>query len=755
MKKGALIRVIAVVIGVAVGATAAYFMLQNNLKWRDQQAVGSLLGGVAGAILVYVIVFAKMLLMSNRYKVKIGSLHRQTKGLLEKAQEHYQKDLESDSPSPETTERLATTYLLLNEFEKSIHSYQQARESGQQDIEVLNNAGVALVKAGRIQNAVEMFEQAEVKFEKALEPHANLAHALGIVTVGSEDEIVRKAISESQKSLDLDGSSPAHHSQRGLILLRAGRNDEAAKAFEKALEVANSDRNHQADAHNNLGMAKYASGDVKTAMQNFQQAVKLNPGHGRALANQGVVLIEGKTIVEGLEKLQNAADLDPKSASVNGNLGYALCLAKAPNEGILALRTAISQDPGMFEALYNLGKTYLDNGVIDLAGRYMSRALQVNTNSWQALVAMAIINIGEEQYLDARQHMEQAMRTAPQDIDVLTIMGVVLALTFDFTEGERYLRAALAQDKESAQIYGQLAWLHFQQQDVSLGSEELSIALGKDEKNPILNDNYGLSQIELGSHDAALLYFRRALQLKPDFHSVHYHIGYVLAMRKKVDEAIPEWEIAAKYENRDGNVHTNLGVAYYLKERLEEAVTEFRRVLTLRQDRMEDYSNLALAYAKQGVALKKASRRPGDYKAKAAAEKFVQSVGMFDRALALSPNNVILHSNRGLACFFANRLEEALGEWSMVSRLDAEYAKKRGALQQSVFDETAINFVTLKVWERVSMLPLKSPDYQYKLCAGYDTEEWGLIIKDEQLAPVPKLTREADQFERSLRALNI
>ncbi len=755
MKRGAAMRVLAVLLGVGLGATLCFQMMQQNPKWRDQADFGALAGGILGAMVIYVISGARLLLKSNMYKVRLAALNRQIRGILSKAEEHAHKELESEQPPPSATETLATAYLLQNETDKSIHNYQQARDHGRQDLESFNNAGVAMAKSGRFQNAVEMFEQAQKQSENAIAPHANLAHAYGIANVGPEAELVNRAIKESQRSLDLDGNSSERHNRQGLILCRAGRYEEALKAFNKALEIAGKDRFLQADAHNDLGIGCYAKGDVKNAMLNFQQAVKLNPGHGRALANQGVVLIQGKTVNEGLERLQKAAELDPKSASIHSNLGYALCLAKAPNEGILSLRQAIHLDPTMFEALYNIGKVYLENGITDLAGRYMARALQVHPNSWQALIAMAVINVGEEKYVEARHNMDQAIRTAPQDVDVLTVMGIVLGLTYDFDEGERYLRAALAQDKESAHVYGQLAWLHIQQQNVSLGSEELSIALGKDEKNPVLNDNYGLSQIDLASPEAGLVYFRRALQLKPNFHSVHYHIGYVLAMKKRIPEAIPEWEIAAKYENKDPNVHTNLGVAYYLKEMLEEAIGEFRRVLTLRQDRMEDYSNLALAYAKQGVALKASSKRPTDYKAKAAAEKFIQSVGMFDRAIAINSQNVVLHSNRGLACFFANRLEDALAEWSMVSRLDAEYAKKRGALQQSVFDETAINFVSMRVWERISMLPLKTPNYQFRLSAGYDTEEWDLVIGDSNLAPIPKLSREADQMERSLRALHI
>jgi hypothetical protein len=95
-------------------------------------------------------------------------------------------------------------------------------------------------------------------------------------------------------------------------------------------------------------------------------------------------------------------------------------------------------------------------------------------------------------------------------------------------------------------------------------------------------------------------------------------------------------------------------------------------------------------------------------------------------------------------------------EWTMISRLDPEYAKKRGELSMNtVFDESAINFVEMRSWERISMMPLKTPGYLHRLSPGYDTEDWDLIIEDKQLAAVPSMVREAEEIERNLRSLKI
>jgi len=170
---------------------------------------------------------------------------------------------------------------------------------------------------------------------------------------------------------------------------------------------------------------------------------------------------------------------------------------------------------------------------------------------------------------------------------------------------------------------------------------------------------------------------------------------------------------------------------------------------------MQDFSNLGLALAKHGVFIRKDSRNPQDPRYKESTEKHKLAVDMFDRALALEPNNVMLHSNRGLACYFANRPEDALAEWSLVTKLDPSYARRRQKVMQSEFDESAITFAELDIRERSERVPPKTADYLYKLSPGYGTEEWSFIIDDARLTDIPDLSQKSRYMERKLKALRV
>ena len=127
----------------------------------------------------------------------------------------------------------------------------------------------------------------------------------------------------------------------------------------------------QADAQNNLGLAQCLSGDVPAATQAFEAALKLNPNHAHALCNLSLTQMQESVTGPSLERLQRASRVDTAGAAVRGNYGYGLCRIGAVNDGLLELKEAIGINSRLFEALYNLGKTYADYDASDLAERYL------------------------------------------------------------------------------------------------------------------------------------------------------------------------------------------------------------------------------------------------------------------------------------------------------------------------------------------------------------------------------------------------
>ena len=380
--------------------------------------------------------------------------------------------------------------------------------------------------------------------------------------------------------------------------------------------------------------------------------------------------------------------------------------------------------------------------------------MQISPRSGAALTALGVIKTAQRMLPQAVGYFEAALKGGPPSALAEANLSIALGLSGDYAGASRHLKRAAGLAPQDPHIPAQSGWLQLMQDNVTAGLDELGIALKRDEHLPEVQNNLGLCYIALGKPELALPHFKRALDLKPDFHAVHYQWGCAHAALHNPDGALREWELAAKHEPANADCHVNRGVLFYQKGRIEEAVAEFRHVIILRETRPEDFSNLGLAYAKSGMILRAAARNTQDPRTKQAVDRHKQAIDMFDRALALDPKNVMLHSNRGLACFFASRPEEAMQEWAMVTKLDPAYARKRGTRQQSEFDDSHLGLVSLSVPARAVSLPAKTGPYLPRFLAGYDTEEWELILSDYALACLSEMGQALRRLDRDLAALH-
>ena len=693
------------------------------------------------------------ILPGNRLKNQHATLQTQISEAGTQTQEQAEAELKDAALAPAARLRLATLFLMQGEIEKSIHWFQQARQMGSADTEFFNNVGAALARRGASAQAAEMFSRAAQMGPNLVAPAANLAHLFADSGADPDPEGAPAVIAELQRALKLDPKNAALYNRLGLISCRERRYDEAVPQFHQALALANGNAPLQADARNNIGLARVLAGE--DAETEFEAALQSDPNHAPALVNQALSRMQKTVTGAEIEKLARAIHLDPASAAVRADYGYGLCRLGAINDGILALKEAIDINSRLWEACYNLGKAYADNDALESADRYAGRALQFSKSSPELLTLLGVIKTQQRLIPQAIQYFQAAVKLWPQFAPAHTNLAIAQALSDEFTEATLHLKKAAELDPADARIPAQMGWLFLRRESMTAGLEELGVALKLDEHIPEVHNNYGICHIALGKPELSFTNFARTLELRPDFHAVHYQWGYAHALMKNQAAAMREWDLCVRYEPFNADCRSNRGILYYQKSQLEEAITELRQVISMRQTRMEDFSNLGLAYAKAGKALQdavKASKRTNDPRSKQALERHKQAIDMFDRALLLDPRNVMLHSNRGLACFFASQPEEAMSEWSLVSKIDPAYANRRGKRLQSEFDDSQVALVPFSVPERAMPIPPKTAGYLPHFVPGYDTEEWDLILSDPGLARLADLQRESRRVDRALAA---
>jgi tetratricopeptide (TPR) repeat protein len=128
--------------------------------------------------------------------------------------------------------------------------------------------------------------------------------------------------------------------------------------------------------HNNLGCALQDRGEFDGAIQQFEQALRLDANYPEAESNLGNALLLAGKPEEAMRHWEQALQLKPDFPQVQYNLG--LCLARQGklSEAIVFWEQAVRGKPRYAEAHYNLGVALEQTGRIGEAIEHYQRAVE-------------------------------------------------------------------------------------------------------------------------------------------------------------------------------------------------------------------------------------------------------------------------------------------------------------------------------------------------------------------------------------------
>jgi len=145
------------------------------------------------------------------------------------------------------------------------------------------------------------FEEAQVPLEKLAEKYPEEKEAWFILAAGAGGPLIdpHKAVLYHQKWLALDPGFKVGY----LFLVRDYFNldelDNAAESARRYIEIAPDD----AAAHHMMGYVHYFKGELNQGMEEFDEALKLDPKYYDAVIGQAQVLAKGGRFAESREKL--------------------------------------------------------------------------------------------------------------------------------------------------------------------------------------------------------------------------------------------------------------------------------------------------------------------------------------------------------------------------------------------------------------------------------------------------------------------
>ncbi|HUI06553.1 MAG TPA: tetratricopeptide repeat protein [Verrucomicrobiae bacterium] len=263
--------------------------------------------------------------------------------------------------------------------------------------------GIALQRAGRVQEAIVQFDQAAQSAPDDAELHYDLGSAL------EEAGKVPEGIAQYEQALRIQPDFAEAHNNLGVALARLGRGPEAIHHFMQALRI----RPDYADAHYNLGLALQRAGRLEDAVEHWREALRLRPDFAEAYNSLGMVLWRAGKAGEAIAYYQQALQLDPDYAEAHNNLGAAFWQAGRTQEAIGHWKRALQLRPDYAEAHNNFGLALEQLGRPQEAIAHYKQALRLQPDMAEAHnnLGNALERVGKTQ--EAIAQYEEALRIRP------------------------------------------------------------------------------------------------------------------------------------------------------------------------------------------------------------------------------------------------------------------------------------------------------------------------------------------------------
>ncbi len=279
--------------------------------------------------------------------------------------------------------------------------------------------------------------------------------------------------------------------------------------------------------------------------------------------------------------------------------------------------------------------------------------------AWKAL-GTALLAQGH----DALAALQRAAALLPQDVEVLSNLGGLLAARGEFEAAAQHHRAALTLRPGFAEAHSNLG-------DVlaSLGrwDEAAASCLLALHLRPTLaaaHCNLGRARAGQGRLDEAAASYRQAIGLQPRLAQAHHGLGLALQAQGRLDAAAASLREALRWRPQHLGAQFQLALLLAEQGRFDDAVAAYRQLLVIEPGHAQALANLGAALMALG--------RPAD------------AAAAFEQSLQRQPAQPAVRSNLGNAWLALGRIDDALAAYRAAADAEPGFAPLQGNLAHAL-----------------------------------------------------------------------
>ena len=259
-------------------------------------------------------------------------------------------------------------------------------------------------------------------------------------------------------------------------------------------------------------------------------------------------------------------------------------------------REIIRLAPHLAAAYNNLGRLYFNQRDYGHAAQTLSQGLRLNPNmpTASAMLGMSYMETGQVQ--KAEEPLKTALRANPKDAVVQIALAKVLIRLYKYDAAVNLLKTYTEQNPRDEEAWYLLGKTYLQLSEDSLGKINQI-----DPNSVVAHEVAGEIDESMHNYDAALVEYKKAIDLAPNQPDPHIHLANTFWSISKWDSARTEFEAGLAHDPNNCTAHWKLGNTI-LEANGEpgEALTHLNKAVELCPELMQARVDRARALIKTG-----------------------------------------------------------------------------------------------------------------------------------------------------------
>lgn len=307
------------------------------------------------------------------------------------------------------------------------------------------------------------------------------------------------------------------------------------------------------------GYLQQRGGNLDEAATAFEGALELRPESPAALYRLGEVELDRDRPAAAAERFRRALEIDDGFSAAHFGLGRAALAQRQYDLAITHLRAALAAQPEATKIHHALGLAYRGSGEMERAQNHLSRRgdgdISLN-DPWIAEI--------DELAASGSGHLRSGLEAGRQG---------------DRQRAQREFRAAIENDPTDLIARHNLAVSLARDGDTAGAEEQYREILRREPANSQAAFNLGNLMAQQGKLDDAIALFRQSVASDADFKQARMNLAAALGRRGRWQEAVAEYDAVIRLDPEFASVRSLRSLALTQAGRADEGVQELRDLL--------------------------------------------------------------------------------------------------------------------------------------------------------------------------------